>query len=57
MVWEKLNVPPLSKILPKDEVPTFLKLMWGIIPLLTVLIAFVLNIQMIWYRALKIKVI
>jgi hypothetical protein len=56
MVWEKLNVPPLSKILPKDEVPTFLKMMWGIIPLLTVLIAFILNIQMVWYQTLKIKI-
>ncbi|MDV7186817.1 hypothetical protein R3X25_05940 [Lutibacter sp. TH_r2] len=56
MVWEKLNVPPLSKILPKDEVPTFLKLMWGIIPLLTVLIAFILNIQMVWYQTLKINI-
>lgn len=57
MVWEKLNVQPLSKILPKDEVSIILKLMWGIIPLLTVLIAFILNIQMIWFQALKIKVL
>lgn len=56
MVWEKLNVPPLSKILPKEEVPTFLKMMWGIIPLLTVLIAFILNIQMVWVQTLKIKI-
>ena len=57
MVWEKLNVQPLSKILPKDGVSLVLKLMWGIIPLLTVLIAFILNIQMIWLQALKIKVL
>ena len=55
MVWEKLNVQPLSKILPKDEVPLYLKLMWAIIPMLTILIAFVLNIQMVWFQALKIK--
>ncbi|WP_159778380.1 hypothetical protein [Flavobacterium sp. 9AF] len=55
MVWEKLNVPPISKILPKEDVSIVLKLMWGIVPLLTVLIAFILNIQMIWYQALKIK--
>jgi len=55
MVWEKLNIPPLSKILPKDDVPLYQKLMWGIIPLLTVIIAFVLNIQMIVYQALKLK--
>jgi hypothetical protein len=57
MVWEKLNVQPLSKILPKDEVSIVLKLMWGIIPMLTILIAFILNIQMIWLQALKIKVL
>lgn len=55
MVWEKLNIPPLSKILPKDDVPIFQKLMWGIIPILTVIIAFVLNIQMIVYQKLKLK--
>lgn len=55
MVWEKLNVPPLSKILPFEDVPLYQKLMWGIIPLLTVVIAFVLNIQMILYQTLKLK--
>ncbi|MAQ39675.1 hypothetical protein [Mesonia oceanica] len=55
MVWEKLNVPPLSKILPKEDVPIFLKLMWGIIPMLTVILAFIINMQVIWYQTLKIK--
>lgn len=55
MVWERLNVPPLSKILPKDDVPLFLKLMWGIVPLSTIVIAFLLNIRMIWYQTLKIN--
>ncbi|MDX1314808.1 MAG: hypothetical protein R3356_04845, partial [Eudoraea sp.] len=54
-VWEKSNVPPLSNILPKEDVALSLKLLWGTIPLLTVLIAFLLNIQPIWYRALKTK--
>jgi len=53
MVWEKLNVPPLSTILPKDDVSTWQKILWGIIPFLTVLIAFVLNIQMLLVHALK----
>ncbi|WP_298545644.1 hypothetical protein [uncultured Aquimarina sp.] len=53
MVWEKLNVPPLSTILPKDEVPVFQKLMWGLIPVGTAILAFVLNIQMLWIRILK----
>ena len=56
MVWERLNVPPVSSILPKDDVSKWQKLLWGIIPLLTVLIAFILNIQMLWINALKTKI-
>ena len=55
-VWEKLNVPPISSILPKDDVATWQKILWGIIPFLTIIIAFVLNIQWLWIRALKTKV-
>ncbi|WP_116788652.1 hypothetical protein [Flavobacterium psychrotrophum] len=57
MVWEKLNVQPLPKVLPIEDVPVYLKLMWGIIPILTVIIAFILNIQMIWVQALKIRLL
>ncbi len=55
MVWEKLNVPPLSSILPKEDVATWQKIAWGVIPFLTVIIAFILNIQMLWIRTLKVK--
>ena len=55
MVWEKLNIAPLPKVLPKDEVPMYLKLMWGIIPILTIIIAFVINVQSILYKALKLR--
>ncbi|MFK7834092.1 MAG: hypothetical protein AB8B52_12535 [Winogradskyella sp.] len=55
MVWEKLNVPPLSSILPKEDVSTWQKILWGIVPFLTVLIAFILNIQMLLVRLLKTK--
>ncbi|MCD8399967.1 hypothetical protein G1K66_05825 [Tenacibaculum finnmarkense] len=56
MVWEKLNVPPLSSILPKEDVATWQKVMWGIIPFSTAIIAFILNIQSIFIRSLKTKV-
>jgi len=56
MVWERLNVPPVSSVLPKEDVSKWQKLLWGIVPLLTVLIAFVLNVQMIWIQALKTKI-
>jgi hypothetical protein len=56
MVWERLNVPPISSILPKDTISKWQKMLWGIIPLLTVLIAFILNIQMLWVNALKARI-
>lgn len=55
MVWEKLNVPPLPSLLPKEDVPTYLKIMWGILPLLIVILAFIINIQWVGYRMLKSK--
>ncbi|TXD49176.1 hypothetical protein [Polaribacter sp. IC073] len=56
MVWEKLNVPPVSSILPKEDVATWIKIVWGVIPFLTVLIAFILNIQSLFVNGLKTKV-
>jgi hypothetical protein len=55
MVWERLNVPPMSSILPKDDVSKWQKLLWGIVPLLTILVAFILNIKILWTDTLKIK--
>ncbi|NNL16341.1 MAG: hypothetical protein HKO81_06845 [Flavobacteriaceae bacterium] len=56
MVWERLNVPPLSSILPKDDVAKWLKVLWGTIPFLTILIAFILNVQMLLVNALKTRI-
>ena len=56
MVWEKLNVAPMSAILPKEDVPTWVKIIWGIIPFLTVLIAFVLNVQSLFVTSLKTRI-
>ncbi len=55
-VWEKLNVPPVSSILPKEDVAKWLKILWGVMPFLTVIIAFILNIQMLWVNALKTRI-
>lgn len=55
MVWEKLNVPPLPQILPKEQTPVFLNIMWGVIPVATIVFAFTINIMMLWFRKLKAK--
>ncbi|WP_435415309.1 hypothetical protein [Polaribacter aestuariivivens] len=56
MVWERLNVPPVSSILPKEDVSSWQKILWGIIPFLTVIIAFILNVQSLFINSLKTKV-
>lgn len=40
MVWEKLNIPPLPSILFKEDVPKYQKVMWGLIPIGTVIFVF-----------------
>tara|TARA_R110002110_G_scaffold96884_34_gene249277 strand:- start:299 stop:3388 length:3090 start_codon:yes stop_codon:yes gene_type:complete len=53
MVWERLNIAPVSSILYKDDVAKWQKIIWGILPFLTVLVAFILNIQVLLINALK----
>ncbi len=53
MVWERLNIPPIGVILPRVDVATWQKIHWGIIPVLTVLIALALNIRTLISRTFK----
>lgn len=39
VVWEKQNVKPLSRIIPKKELPTYQRIIWGIVPVGSVVIA------------------
>ncbi|MFT5146830.1 MAG: hypothetical protein ACI9H1_001556, partial [Polaribacter sp.] len=55
MIWEKLNVPPLSSILSKEEVSTWQKILWGIVPLIVLIVAFILNIPPLLVIGKKIK--
>lgn len=57
MVWERLNVPPLSSILPKEDVSTWLKIHWGVVPMFTVLLAFIFNLQLLLVNTLKTKIL
>ncbi|PPK95033.1 hypothetical protein LY01_01786 [Nonlabens xylanidelens] len=52
-VWERSGIAPLPSILPKDDVPLFQKLMWGIIPFSTVIIAILLYLGSMWFNSYK----
>ncbi len=51
MVWEKAGIAPLPSVLAKEELPLYLKLMWGIIPIATVLISFLIYLNAMWQRS------
>lgn len=53
MVWERSDVSSLPSVLPKTNIPHYQKLLWGSVPLLTLLLAFFFNIQMHWIRHIK----
>lgn len=46
VVWEKLNVKPLSSILPKEEVLQWQKIAWGVIPLSLLLMVLVIYMEL-----------
>lgn len=48
MVWERSDVSTLPAILPKKDIPNFQKVMWGTVPLCTLLLAFFFNVQLHW---------
>ena len=42
-VWERKDVPPLATVLPKKDIPVIQRLMWGLLPVSSLLVAIVLN--------------
>ncbi len=42
-VWERKDVLPLPAILPKKDIPRVQKIMWGVLPLTCLLLAFIFN--------------
>lgn len=55
MVWERLNIAPLSTILPRDEVNRWENILWGIMPFTTVIVAFMFNIIPLFRNGLRMK--
>jgi len=52
-VWEKINIPPLPKARFEKHVSLWLKLLWGIVPLFSLLIAIALNFHLVWTSLFK----
>lgn len=55
MVWQKQDIPPLPSVLPEKNLPKFVKIYWGIMPLLALLLAFSINLLFVWYARFQKK--
>jgi len=53
MVWEKAGINPLAVVLPKEDVPEYQKLLWGIIPISTIGIFILLALYGLWKRSFQ----
>lgn len=49
VVWEREGVPPLPDVLPRREIPTFQRVMWGTIPLAAIAAA-LLALTAAWWQ-------
>ncbi len=38
MVWEREDIPPLPEVLPRKEIPVYQRAMWGILPMLAIIV-------------------
>lgn len=54
-VWQRLGIKPIPDIKPYKDYPSWQRIMWGCIPVSTVLIALFVNIRIIVISALKLK--
>ena len=51
MVWEKAGINPLPVVIPKEDVPTYQKLLWGIIPMTTISLFILFMLYSLWRRS------
>ncbi len=54
-VWERSGIPPLPNNQVQETTPYYLKFMWGIVPLATLIIAFLLHVRSIWIHTFKLE--
>lgn len=53
MVWQKQDIPPLPTVLPRKDLPKVIKLWWGIMPFLSLTLAFTVNFVLLWFSKVK----
>jgi hypothetical protein len=52
-VWGRENVPPLPYVLPHQEMPLYLRVMWGILPMTAIILTCIAMSVPLWWPALR----
>lgn len=52
IVWERSDVSALPTIMPRSDIPKYQKILWGVVPLSTLFLAFFFNVQIHWVNHL-----
>ena len=53
MVWERADIPPLPEVLPRREIPIWQRVMWGLVPLSAIALAFFVLAYPLWGPLVK----
>ncbi|MBP7590745.1 MAG: hypothetical protein KBA85_04005 [Chloroflexi bacterium] len=48
MVWEKGDIPPLPEVLPRKDIPTYQKIMWGTVPMGALVLGMLVMTAVFW---------
>ena len=42
MVWQREDIPPVPEVLPRQQIPVYQEILWGLLPMTTIVIALTL---------------
>ena len=42
MVWQREDIPPIPEVIPREQIPVYQELLWGLLPMTTIFLALIL---------------
>ncbi len=54
VVWERPDVPPLPDLLPRQNIPSFQRFIWGVLPMLCFTFAFLIYLRYLFRKKWKV---
>ena len=42
MVWQREDIPPIPEVIPREQIPVYQEILWGLLPMTTIFLALIL---------------